>query len=61
ARLLGVALSSLAADAGADQLALFEHRDAEEAETERDRNLVRAVDRVRARFGERGILPGGLV
>ena len=61
ARLLGVALSSLAADATADQLTLFETRDARLVETERDRQLVRAVDRVRARFGSKGILPGGLI
>ena len=61
ARLLGVALSSLAADASADQLTLFEMRDARLVETERDRNLARAVDRVRAKFGDRGIVPGGLV
>jgi DNA polymerase IV len=61
ARLLGVALSSLAADASADQLTLFETRDALTVETERDRVLARTVDRVRAKFGDKGILPGGLV
>jgi hypothetical protein len=61
ARLLGVALSSLATDSFADQLTLFEAQDSRVAETERDRNVARAVDRVRARFGEKGILPGGLV
>ena len=61
ARLLGVGLSSLAADATADQLTLFETRDARSVETERDRQLARAVDAVRARFGDRGILPGGLL
>jgi DNA polymerase-4 len=61
ARLLGVALSSLATDAGADQLTLFEARDSRLVETERDRNVARVVDRVRARFGDKGILPGGLV
>jgi DNA polymerase-4 len=60
ARLLGVGLSSLAADSSADQLTLFERRDPS-SETERDRVLARAVDRVRARFGEKGILPGRLV
>ena len=59
ARLLGVALSSLSVDPHADQLALFE-RLGEGAETERDRTLARAVDRVRARFGPKGIVPGGL-
>ena len=61
ARLLGVALSSLAADANADQLTLFEARDGRLIETERDRNVARVVDKVRARFGDKGILPGGLV
>ena len=61
ARLLGVSLSSLAADANADQLTLFEMRESRFVETERDRSLARAVDRVRARFGEKGIVPGGLV
>lgn len=59
ARLLGVALSSLAADPHADQLVLFERADPA-VETERDRSLARAVDRVRARFGPKGIVPGGL-
>ena len=61
ARLIGVALSSLAVDSTADQLKLFEARDSRLVETERDRQVVRAVDRVRARFGDKGILPGGLV
>jgi DNA polymerase IV len=61
ARLLGVSLSSLAADDRADQLTLFECVDERVRETERDRQLARAVDKVRARFGEKGILPAGLV
>jgi DNA polymerase-4 len=61
ARLLGVALSSLAADSSADQLTLFEARDSQLVETDRDRNVARTIDRVRAKFGEKGILPGGLV
>jgi DNA polymerase-4 len=61
ARLLGVALSSLATDATADQLTLFEARDSRLVETERDRSIARVVDKVRARFGDKGILPGGLV
>lgn len=63
ARLLGVALSSLAADADADQLTLFESAvgGALGTETDRDRAVARAVDEVRARFGDKGILPGGLV
>jgi DNA polymerase IV len=61
ARLIGVALSSLSTDVTADQLDLFEARDSRFVETDRDRRVVRAVDRVRARFGDKGILPGGLV
>ena len=60
ARLLGVALSSLAADPEADQLVLFERSADATTETERDRAVARAVDRVRAKFGADGILPGGL-
>ncbi len=60
ARLLGVALSSLAEDAAADQLTLFAQASDPVVETDRDRALARAVDRVRARFGAGGIVPGGL-
>jgi DNA polymerase-4 len=59
ARLIGVALSSLAQDPKADQLVLFAARDPH-AETERDRVLARTVDRVRERFGAKGIVPGSL-
>lgn len=58
ARLLGVALSSLAADPDADQLALFEATVSGEEETARDRALVRAVDKLRERFGAEGIAMG---
>lgn len=58
ARLLGVALSALAADPDADQLALFEATASAEEETARDRALVRAVDRLRERFGTEGIALG---
>jgi len=61
ARLIGVALSSLTADSTADQLTLFERRDDAFAETDRDRVLARTVDKVRARFGDKGILPARLV
>jgi DNA polymerase-4 len=60
ARLLSVALSSLAADPGADQLALFEAAPDEDAESERDRRLARAVDALRAKLGDGAILPGRL-
>lgn len=61
ARLIGVGLSSLAIDSTADQLTLFEARDARTRETDRDRVLARTVDRVRAKFGDKGILPARLV
>jgi len=61
ARLIGVGLSSLAVDATADQLTLFEHEDRKVSETDRDRLLARTIDRVRARFGDKGILPARLV
>jgi DNA polymerase IV len=61
ARLIGVALSSLATDATADQLTLFERRDDALTETDRDRTIARTIDLVRARFGDKGILPARLV
>src|SRR6266508_468200 len=60
ARLLGVALSSLSEDPKADQLKLFKARGEPSGETERDRVVARAVDRVRDRFGAKGILPASL-
>lgn len=61
ARLIGVGLSSLAVDSTADQLTLFEARDSRTSETDRDRVLARTVDRVRAKFGDKGLLPARLV
>ena len=55
ARLVGVRLSGLAAAAVTHQLAILSD------ETERDRGLSRAIDRVREKFGARSILPGGIV
>jgi len=55
ARLVGVRLSGLAKAAVADQLAILSE------ETERDRGLTRAIDRVRGKFGAKSILPGGIV
>ncbi len=60
ARLLGVALSSLSDDPKADQLKLFKARGEPSGETDRDRVIARAVDRVRDRFGAKGILPATL-
>ena len=60
ARLLGVAVSSLAQDPDADQLALFAAKGEPNAETQRDRILAKAVDRVRAKFGPKSVIPGTL-
>ena len=59
ARLLGVALSSLTVPDQAAQLALFE-TPAPTLETARDRALAGAVDRLRAKFGDKAIVPGRL-
>jgi DNA polymerase-4 len=56
ARLLGVSLSNFTAPA-ARQLGLFE-TSAVPLETPRDRDLSRALDAVRARFGRASIAPG---
>ena len=61
ARLLGVRLSELVSPLGPDQLALFEQRAAEAVESERDRTLAHAVDRIQAKLGRRGIVPGSLL
>ena len=58
ARLVGVALSSLAHDPESDQLTLFEQPTEASPETARDRTLARAVDAVRARFGDDVLVPG---
>ena len=55
ARLVGVRLSALAKAGEQDQLTLLGT-----AETERDRELARAIDRVRQKYGAKGIVPGGL-
>jgi DNA polymerase-4 len=60
ARLIGVALSSLSQDPEADQLVLFARSSDASLETERDRILSRAVDRVREKFGRNSILPAAL-
>ena len=55
ARLVGVRLSGLAKAPVTDQLVILSE------ETERDRGLARAIDRVRGKFGAKSILPGGIV
>ncbi len=59
ARLLGVALSSLGVPDRAAQLSLFE-TPSSTLETARDRALAGAVDRLRAKFGDKAIVPGRL-
>jgi DNA polymerase-4 len=59
ARLVGVRLSQLEPDRHADQLVLFDAVD-RSGETQRDRALTRAVDRVRGKFGAQSIVPGML-
>jgi DNA polymerase-4 len=59
ARLIGVALSSLGEDVDADQLLLFPADD-ERLQTDRDLAIARTVDRVRKKFGSKGIVPGAL-
>lgn len=60
ARLIGVALSSLSEDPRADQLNLFPSSD-QRLETDRDLAIARTVDKVRKKFGAKGIVPGALV
>ena len=55
ARLVGVRLAGLTKAAELDQPPLLGS-----VETERDRGLARAIDRVRGKFGPRSIVPGGL-
>jgi DNA polymerase-4 len=56
ARLLGVTVSNLTAANGPTQMSLLEPRD--QLESDRDRDLAIAVDRVRARFGDASVRPG---
>jgi hypothetical protein len=60
ARLIGVALSSLSEDPRADQLTLFPSNE-QRLETDRDLAIARTVDRVRKKFGAKGIVPGALL
>ena len=54
ARLVGVRLSGLEAARNVGQLTMLSE------ETERDRGLAQAIDRVRQKFGPKSILPGGI-
>ena len=58
ARLVGVRLSGLEPARVDDQFALFTA--STPTETERDRGLASAIDRVRGKYGPKSILPGGL-
>jgi DNA polymerase IV len=55
ARLVGVRLSGLTQATDTDQIALLGSD-----ETDRDRGLARAIDRVRGKYGPKSILPGGI-
>lgn len=59
ARLLGVALTNFEEGPTARQLRLFQA--AGEAETDRDRDVARALDRIRDRFGDDSVVPGRIV
>lgn len=59
ARLIGIGVSNLLEGPAPRQMALFES--AEPRETEDDRALNRAVDRLRGRFGRDAVVPGGMV
>lgn len=55
ARLVGVRLSGLVKAGAKDQIALLGAD-----ETERDRGLARAIDRVRGKYGPKSLIPGGI-
>jgi DNA polymerase-4 len=59
ARLLGVALSSLTEPGTEPQLSLLETAP-QSLETAKDRALASAVDKLRAKFGAKAIVPGSL-
>ncbi len=59
ARLLSIAVSHLDDAGGATQLALFEEQGS--LETDRDRDLARAVDALRNKYGKDALLPGRLL
>lgn len=59
ARLLGVALTNFEEGSSVRQLRLFEGGD--EPESDRDRDVARALDRIRDRFGDDSVMPGRIV
>lgn len=60
ARLVGIGLSQFGELGAAAQLGLFPASPAETVETPRDREVARLVDRINAKFGRKGIVPGAL-
>jgi DNA polymerase-4 len=58
-RLLGVGVSSLVAEDAPPQLELFGEESP--GESERDRSVAHLMDRIRERFGEKAVLPGGML
>ncbi len=58
ARLLGVSLSKITPDDVVDQMALFEQDSSDKLESKRDRDLSRALDQVRDRFGGGAVARG---
>ena len=56
ARLLGVGVSNLVRQVPAEQLEFFAGK--AKLETERDRTIARAVDRIRERYGRKAVRPG---
>lgn len=60
-RLLGIAVSQFGTGAGASQLGLFDEPRESALETDRDRDLARAVDRLRSKFGPGAVQPGRLI
>ncbi len=59
ARLIGISLSQLNHQDSVDQLSLFERPDQPSLESERDRALSRAIDRVREKYGRTAVGRGG--
>jgi DNA polymerase-4 len=60
ARLIGVSLSQLYSGDERVQLTLFDPADVESIETERDRTIAQALDRVREKFGQDALKRGRL-